>query len=106
VTQHASFGYTWNWLGFKLAGDLEPKPGMPPTPGHLERLRDQIKASPIQAIVIAQHHDKRPAHWLVQQESTGNVRLIILPATVPEMSPTSLVSWLDGLVEALSQNIP
>jgi zinc/manganese transport system substrate-binding protein len=106
VTQHASFGYTWDWLGIKSVGDLEPKPGMPPTPGHLERLRNQMNASLVQAIVIAQHHDKRPAQWLVQQDATGKARLIILPATVPEMSPTSLVSWMDGLVEALRQNIP
>jgi zinc/manganese transport system substrate-binding protein len=90
----------------KLLGDLEPKPGMPPTPSHLERLRNQINTSPVRVIVIAQHHDKRPAQWLAQQDKTGKSRLIILPATVSEMSPTSLVFWLDGLVEALSQNIP
>lgn len=106
VTQHASFGYTWDWLGIKLLGDLEPKPGMPPTPSHLARLRNQINTSPVRVIVIAQHHDKRPAQWLTQQDTTGKARLIILPGTVQEMSPTSLVSWLDGLVEALSQNIP
>lgn len=106
VTQHASFGYTWEWLGIKSVGDLEPKPGLPPTPGHLERLRRQLNASPSQAIVIAQHHDQRPAQWLAQQDSTGRTRLIIIPATVSEISSTAILSWMDGLIDALSQNIP
>ena len=70
LTQHATFGYLWDWLSIKSIGDLEPKPGMPPTPGHLERLRAQMSQSAAQAIIIAQHHDKRPAQWLVQQQAT------------------------------------
>ncbi|MBM3361672.1 MAG: zinc ABC transporter substrate-binding protein, partial [Betaproteobacteria bacterium] len=106
LTQHATFGYLWEWLGIRSVGDLEPKPGMPPTPGHLERLRAQMSQSAAQAIVISQHHDKRPAQWLVQQQTTGKTPLIILPATVPEVSSTALVTWLDGLVVTLIQEIP
>lgn len=105
LTQHATFGYLWDWLGIKSIGDLEPKPGMPPTPGHLERLRAQMSQSAAQAIVIAQHHDKRPAQWLVQQQATGKTPLVILPATVPEVSSTALLTWLDGLVVTLTQEI-
>lgn len=106
LTQHATFGYLWEWLGIKSVGDLEPKPGTPPTPGHLERLRTQMSQPSVQAIIIAQHHDKRPAQWLVQQDSGGRAQLIILPATVVEMSPTSLLAWMDSLVETLHKNIP
>jgi zinc/manganese transport system substrate-binding protein len=105
LTQHATFGYLWDWLSIKSIGDLEPKPGMPPTPGHLERLRAQMSQSAAQAIIIAQHHDKRPAQWLVQQQATGKTPLVILPATVPEVSSTVLLTWLDGLVVTLTQEI-
>ena len=105
LTQHATFGYLWEWLGIRSVGDLEPKPGMPPTPGHLERLRAQMSQSAAQAIIIAQHHDKRPAQWLVQQQATGKTPLVILPATVPEVSSTVLLTWLDGLVVTLTQEI-
>jgi zinc/manganese transport system substrate-binding protein len=105
LTQHATFGYLWDWLSIKSIGDLEPKPGMPPTPKHLERLRAQMSQSTAQAIIIAQHHDKRPAQWLVQQQATGKTPLVILPATVPEVSSTVLLTWLDGLVVTLTQEI-
>ena len=105
LTQHATFGYLWDWLSIKSIGDLEPKPGMPPTPKHLERLSAQMSQSAAQAIIIAQHHDKRPAQWLVQQQATGKTPLVILPATVPEVSSTVLLTWLDGLVVTLTQEI-
>ena len=105
LTQHATFGYLWDWLSIKSIGDLEPKPGMPPTPKHLERLRAQMSQSTAQAIIIAQHHDKRPAQWLVQQQATGKTPLVILPATVPEVSSTVLLTWMDGLLETLTQEI-
>ena len=105
LTQHATFGYLWDWLSIKSIGDLEPKPGMPPTPKHLERLRAQMSQSAAQAIIIAQHHDKRPAQWLVQQQATGKTPLVILPATVPEVSSTVLLTWMDGLLETLTQEI-
>ena len=105
LTQHATFGYLWDWLSIKSIGDLEPKPGMPPTPKHLERLRAQMSQSAAQAIIIAQHHDKRPAQWLVQQQATGKTPLVILPATVPEVSSTVLLTWLDGIVVTLTQEI-
>ena len=106
LTQHATFGYLWEWLGIKSVGDLEPKPGMPPTPGHLERLRAQMSQSAAQAIIIAHHHDKRPAQWLVQQQAAGKTPLVILPATVPEVSSHALLTWLDGLVVTVTQEIP
>jgi zinc/manganese transport system substrate-binding protein len=105
LTQHATFGYLWEWLGIKSVGDLEPKPGMPPTPGHLERLRAQMSQSAAQAIIIAQHHDRRPAEWLTRQPEGRALPLIVLSATVSEMSPTGIFDWLDGLVMTLQQQI-
>ncbi len=102
VTQHASLGYLWQWLQIKPVADLEPKPGMAPTPGHLERLRTQLKQSPASAIVVAQHHDKRPAQWLAQQDFGKAMPLIILPATVTDIAPESLAAWFDSIIATLT----
>jgi zinc/manganese transport system substrate-binding protein len=105
VTQHASLGYLWQWLQLKPVADLEPKPGMPPTPGHLERLRTQLNQSPASAIIIAQHHDKRAAQWLAQQDIGKTLPLIILPATVTEISPEALAAWFDSIITTLTTQI-
>jgi zinc/manganese transport system substrate-binding protein len=103
VTQHSSFGYLWQWLGIQMGADLEPKPGMAPTPVHLERIRKQIQQSQPFAIVIAQHHDKRPAQWLSRQDSAQGIPMLVLPATVTNMSGTALIDWFDQLLSTLSQ---
>ena len=101
ITQHASFGYLWSWLGLKPVADLEPKPGVPPTAAHLEKILTLAKQDQPLAIVIAQHHDPKPGRWLA-----GNLgmqsRLLILPATVTDEQPGGIVRWFDQLVTQLT----
>ena len=105
VAQHATFGYLWQWLGMRQIADLEPRPGMAPTPGHLQRLLEGLRARPPAAVVIASHHDPRPARWLTSQLGPS-VPLLVLPATVTDASsPEALIGWLDGVIEALRQGI-
>ena len=105
VTQHANFGYLWLWLGLTPMADLEPKPGLPPTPNHLARTLAQTRAAPPMAIVIAQHHDPRPAQWLSGQLGAPQ-KLIVLPATVSGDGPDALFRWFDLMVNRLVQVAP
>lgn len=106
AAQHSTFGYLWNWLGIKQVQDLEPKPGMAPTPGHLQRLLQALKPHPPAAVVIAAYQDSRPARWLTTQLN-GQVPLLILPATVPnDSAPDALEKWFDLLLDKLLQARP
>ena len=105
VTQHANFGYLWLWLGLKPVADLEPKPGLPPTPNHLARTLAQTRAAPPMAIVIAQHHAPRPAQWLSGQLGAPQ-KLLVLPATVSGDGPDALFRWFDLMVNRLVQVAP
>jgi zinc/manganese transport system substrate-binding protein len=101
VAQHGTFAYLWRWLGMTQVADLEPKPGMAPTPGHLERLRQRFRADPPYAIVVAAHHDPRPARWLASQLQ-GSVPVVVLPATVPDpVAPDALGQWVESVLAAL-----
>ncbi len=101
AAQHTTFGYLWRWLGIEQIADLEPRPGMPPTPGHLQRLRDSLRAQPPAAIVLAGYQDPRSGRWLAQQLG-GAVPLLVLPATVEENAgEAELVKWFDGLLREL-----
>lgn len=110
AAQHTTFGYLWQWLGLVQTADLEPKPGMAPTPGHLQRLLEGLRATPPAAVVIATYQDPRPGRWLTGQLSaaTGGARvpLLSLPATVPESAgEKELVLWMEALVRDLLQAI-
>jgi zinc/manganese transport system substrate-binding protein len=102
AAQHGTFAYLWRWLGIVQAVDLEPRPGMAPTPGHLQRVLAQLRsAPPPMAIVAAQYQDPRPARWLAAQLGE-RVPVLLLPATVPDdAAPDALGAWIEGLLRAL-----
>jgi len=101
AAQHTTFGYLWDWVGIKQTADLEPKPGMAPTPGHLQRLLAGLKAKPPIAVVVASYQDSRPGKWLTAQLGSG-VPLLVLPATVSEDADAEgLIRWVDNMLSSL-----
>jgi len=79
VVHHWSWIYLLQWLGMEQIGALEPKPGVPPTSGHLAGLVDLTKSSHALAILRAAYQDPKPGDWLAAQ--TG-VPAVTLPFTV------------------------
>ena len=79
VVHHIAWVYLWDWLGMQQIGELEPKPGVPPTSGHLASLIGLTKSSNTLAIIRAAYQDPKPADWLA--ERTG-VPAVTLPFTV------------------------
>jgi zinc/manganese transport system substrate-binding protein len=79
VVHHISWIYLWDWLGIQQIGALEPKPGVPPTSGHLASLIGLTKSSNTLAIIRAAYQDPKPADWLADR--TG-VPAVTLPYTV------------------------
>ena len=105
ITQHASFGYLWLWLGITPVADLEPKPGIPPTPAHLAKTLQLGQSKRPMAIVIAQHQDPKPAKWLSGQMSNSPA-LLILPATVTDVQADAWFRWFGLLISRLVQAAP
>lgn len=106
AAQHSSFGYLWHWLGLVPVADLEPKPGMAPTPGHLQSLLERLRGTPPMAVVVARHQDPRAGRWLSGQLAQAGpaVPLLVLPATVSDPdAPEALARWFDALLAALLQ---
>jgi zinc/manganese transport system substrate-binding protein len=104
AAQHTTFAYLWRWLGVEQVADLEPRPGMAPTPAHLDRVLNALRAAPPAVIVVASYQDPRAARWLAAQLAAGGhvVPLRVLPATVAEdADAAALHDWFDGLVNTL-----
>jgi len=79
VVHHMSWIYLLQWLGMEQIGALEPKPGVPPTSGHLASLVELTKNAHALAILRAAYQDPKPGDWLAEQ--TG-VPAVTLPFTV------------------------
>lgn len=79
VVYHRDLTYLVNWLGMREAGSLEPKPGLPPTAGHLSELLARVAREPAKAIVRGAYSEARPGEWLSER---AKIPVVVLPYTV------------------------
>jgi zinc/manganese transport system substrate-binding protein len=94
ASYHESWGYFARRFGLEIVGTLEPKPGIPPSPSHLARLMDRMKARDVKLILKEPYYeDKNPQ--LVARE-TG-ARVVELP-NQPQAGQDYL-EFVDSLVD-------
>ena len=79
VVYHRDLSYLIEWLGMREAGALEPKPGLPPSTGHLTELVARLAREPANAIIRSAYNDPRSAEWLAQRVKAP---IVTLPYTV------------------------
>ena len=79
VVYHKNLSYLIAWLGMREVGALEPKPGLPPTAGHLSGLLAQLQRDPAKAIALSAYNDPRGGDWLSEH---AKIPVLILPFTV------------------------
>jgi len=79
VVYHRNLSYLIRWLGMREVGNLEPKPGLPPTTAHLADLLTQLQRDPPRAVLRSAYNDPRAAQWLAER---ARIPSEMLPFTV------------------------
>lgn len=79
VVYHNHWAYLLQWLGMTEIASLEPKPGVPPTAAHLDKVLNEVKGQNVKAILVAPFENRKAADWL--SAKTG-IPVIELPFTV------------------------
>jgi len=79
IAHHKSWAYLNNWLGLREVAELEPKPGVEPTAGHLQEVLDKLKSDPAKVIIRSAYEDDRASEWLAQR---AHIPAVLLPFTV------------------------
>ena len=79
VVYHRDMSYFINWAGIREVGSLEPKPGIPPTPGHLAELVERMKREPAKAVVYSPYNSPKAAEFLSER---AGIPAVLLPFTV------------------------
>jgi zinc/manganese transport system substrate-binding protein len=103
LVHHSSFSYLAHWLGFKVVGSLEPKPGIEPSSGHLTALLNQQQITPARMVLRAAYNQDGPSQWI--SGKTG-MPALMLPYTVggsPEAK--DLVSLFDDTLLRLLKGL-
>jgi zinc/manganese transport system substrate-binding protein len=103
AAQHTHFAYVWEWLELQQVADLEPKPGLSPTPAHLQQVAQQLRTRQpaVLGLALASHQDLRAARWIGQQ--IPGLTVWVWPATVAAGGEEDLVRWYDAMLNDLTR---
>jgi zinc/manganese transport system substrate-binding protein len=96
VAYHNTWPYFGARFGLKIDLFLEPKPGIPPTPGHLADVIATMKSEKIRVIIVEPYQNRRTAETVaastgarvvdLAQYPTGNDYIAFLDAQVNKLA--------------------
>lgn len=96
VVHHRSFSYLLDWLGMTAVAEMEPKPGLPPTPGHLSDILKLVQEHEAKMVLYTSFNGDQGARWLTERSAVCAVLL-------PYSHENSLFMLFDELVNTLSK---
>lgn len=100
VTYHDSWRYLTERFGLTVVGHLEPKPGIPPSPAHLDRLIHAAREAKVRLIVTEPFFSKATAGLVGRQ--SGAAVLILSPSIGGDKAATGYIELFDSLIGRLA----
>ena len=79
VTYHRSWSYFAKAFGCEVIGNVEPRPGVPPPPKHIQTLTGQMKAEKVPLLILEPYFDPKLPSRVAQQSGAA---LVVLPPSV------------------------
>jgi zinc/manganese transport system substrate-binding protein len=99
LAYHKFFEYLAKEFEFEIIGYVEPKPGIPPSAGHVEKIIELIKKEKPEAILTTSFTGEREAQFLSQKTK---VKSIVVPHDVGATPACEdWFSLMDRVLEAL-----
>jgi ABC-type Zn uptake system ZnuABC Zn-binding protein ZnuA len=96
VVYHPDFIYLLTRFGLVQLGTIEDRPGIPPSPGHLVRLIEQMKQEKVKVVLVEPWNDRKLAERVAQE---AGAKAIVLASAV------GAVKGADNYVAAIDYNI-
>jgi ABC-type Zn uptake system ZnuABC Zn-binding protein ZnuA len=101
ITYHTTWRYFANRFNLTIAGQLEPKPGIPPTAKHLMLLKKVINSNPKTIIIQADFHPTLPAKSLTRGSS---IDIVTLPTEVAFKSGQRYIEFISAMIKSISEH--
>lgn len=103
ITFHKSWSYFAGWLGLEVAGEVEPKPGIAPSPGHSAELIALVRSAGIKAILVEPFYDLSAPEQIAR--ATG-AKVTVLPTSSGSLDQTrDYISLIDYDVATLANSL-
>ena len=101
VEHHKNMAYLLQWLGMRVVGTLEPKPGVEPSAAHLSAMLNQLQRQPAKMVLRAAYQDGRASQWLAEH---ARIPAVVLPFTVgANDNAKDLFGLFDDTIQRLLQ---
>jgi len=75
LTYHRSWTYLNDWLGLREVANLEPKPGVPPSPGHIVKVIRLARASKVKVLFQETFYPDRVGALVARKVGATEVQL-------------------------------
>jgi zinc/manganese transport system substrate-binding protein len=99
VTYHRSYPNFVDRFGLEVVGYVEPRPGIPPSPGHTLDLIQEMKRQNIKVILMEPYFDQKTPNSIASQ--TGAKVLVVPPSVGGEKTVTDYIKLFDYDVNLL-----
>jgi zinc/manganese transport system substrate-binding protein len=100
VVYHKSWTYFMARFGLKEFGSIEPKPGIPPSPGHVNDLVRNMKSAGVRVMLMENFRARRFPDMIERQ--TGAKAVFVPGAVEAEPGIDSYIKLFDTIVNRLS----
>jgi zinc/manganese transport system substrate-binding protein len=97
IAYHKFFEYLANEFGFEIIGYVEPKPGIPPSAGWVERIIELAKRMKPDAILTTSYYGTREVSFLTQK---SGVKYVVVPHDVG--ATPACKGWLSLMDQVLA----
>ncbi len=106
IQYHPSWDYFCDTFGLALVGSLEPKPGIPPSPGHLKEIVRQAKTAQAKLLLVEPYYPRRPVRFVEKETGVQALRLPLFLGGKKGISTylENLGHMVDSIVVALQNN--
>jgi len=100
VTYHKDFGYLAERFGLNIVDELEPKPGIAPSPAHLAQVIGKMKATNAKVILVQPFQNRKTAETVARQ--TGAAVLDVPQQPGAGSNPPTYFGMMDNVVNTLA----
>lgn len=102
VVYHNDWPYLLARFGLAQAGTIEERPGIPPSPGHLARLIQQMKEDKVKVVIVEPWSDRKLAGRVAEEAGAA---VVVLNARLGAAGPDAYIASTDANVTALAQGL-
>jgi zinc/manganese transport system substrate-binding protein len=100
VTYHKDFVYLADRFGLTIVGELEPKPGIAPSPAHLAQVIGKMKSANAKVILVQPFQNRKTAETVARQ--TGATVLDVPEQPGAARNTTTYFDMMDHLVHTIA----